>query len=120
MHHINLQQQFVEKAISIVERFAMHDEVVSWLWPKGAAACCLPWSTVTRLVCFDQQPFLGQATIAVGHCQVMASMGEALTLISQAKAELATSIRQAASWLGHSRAQSATFAQQQQVCIHVH
>lgn len=53
---------------------------------------------------------------AVYHHQVMASMGEVLTRINQVKADLATSIRQAATWSGHSRAQSATPAQQQQVC----
>lgn len=59
-----------------------------------------------------------ESDTAVHHQQVMASMGEALARISQTKADLASSIRQAASWLGHRSAQSATPAQHQQVRNH--
>lgn len=50
---------------------------------------------------------------------MLETMGDALGLISQASAALSTSIRQAASWLGHANSQSAPPAKLMQVCCSV-
>lgn len=56
-----------------------------------------------------------ELTVAANHLQVMANMAEAMATVSASSTALTASIRQAASWLGHHQAQSATPAQQQQV-----
>lgn len=61
---------------------------------------------------FTYEPMMA----ALQHRQVMASWAQDLADFSEAKARLATSVRQAIIWLGRNGALSATPAQQQEVC----
>ena len=63
-----------------------------------------------RVVVLTLTPYLGGL-------QVLGSMEIAMDQIRQASTALAASVRQAAGWLGHASAQSASPAKLQQVCL---
>ena len=74
----------------------------------------LPWWYSSKAACLSiMVPQLAKFSSGM---QVVSSMGDALSLICHTSTVLAASIRQAAGWLGHTSAHSASPAQLQQVC----